>query len=201
MSVDTINYGEGRKLQAGLVSTAQIPLGIDVYHPGMLLEYQADGAGVTTGTGNGVASAIVADESVAPGVWTFLFTAALVGDLSDPDGNVVAVGLAVPDGSAETFKIGGLTFTLTDGGTAWVATDSIAMTIEASGEYIALADGELSAIYNADGKTLASAGFGNAIMQGEIDESGLVSNLNAALVLTVSDRAAYRSRGFVMKQV
>lgn len=38
---ETITYEEGRKLQAGNISTGQRPLGIDTFYPGMLLEYDA----------------------------------------------------------------------------------------------------------------------------------------------------------------
>lgn len=196
---ETTNYGEGRKLQAGIVTTDQIPLGADTYYPGMLLEYQGTGTAVTTGTGDGVASDIVAESGVALGAYTCTFTAALVCDLSDPDGNVIATGLTVPDGGSATFKIDGLTFTLTDGATAWVATDTIAMTVVA-GTYIALADGTLGAIYNADERTLSSAGYGDCIMGGEIDETGLVSDANVTLVLTEDQRAAYSAAGFYIKR-
>jgi hypothetical protein len=200
MSVDTIDYGVGRKLQAGIVTTDQIPLGIDTYYPGMLLEFQKAGTAVTTGTGNGVASDIIAGASVKSGVYTCLFTAALVCDLKDPDGNVIAKGLVVPDGSSATFKINGITFTLTDGGTAWVATDTIAMTIATTGTYVALASGILGAIYNAVERILSSAGVGDCIMGGEIDETGLVSNANVTLVLTEAQRAEYSAAGFYIKR-
>lgn len=195
------NLGEGRKLVAGnFFSTRQIALAADTYHIGMLLEYQATGTAVTTGTGNGVASDIVADGNVALGVYTCTFTAALVCDLSDPDGNVIATGLTVPDGSAATFKINGLTFTLTDGGTAWVATDTIAMTVVV-GAYLALDEGNLSAIYNGSkARVLASAGEDNCIVAGEISASGIVDDSGDALTLTDAQVAAFALRGFWIKE-
>ncbi len=39
MSVDSIKYGEGRKLQAGTITTDQVPLVADTYFPGMELEF------------------------------------------------------------------------------------------------------------------------------------------------------------------
>ncbi len=198
---ETTNYGEGRKLQACWVTTDQVPLAADQYFSGMLLEYAAAGTAVTTGTGNGVASAISADSSVPAGVYTCTFTAALVCDLSDPDGNVIATGLTVPNGSTATFKTDGITFTLTDGSTAWVATDTIAMTIASAGVYQALAGGKLGAIYNSAGRTLATPGQDYCIMAGEIDESGLVNNAGVTLTLTEAQRAEYRDSGFYIKRI
>lgn len=195
------NLSGGRGLIAGPVSTRQIPLAADTYFLGMRLEYKASGSAVTTGTGNGVASAISGGPKVKPGVWTLTFTAALICDLSDPDGNVVAVGLTVPDGSAETFKINGLTFTLTDGGTAWVATDTIAMTIVSAGEYSILAEGTLAALYNGtDGRILSGSGVDDCIMGGEIARSGFKDDAGAAVVLTLGDIAAYQDAGFHVKE-
>lgn len=197
---DSVTYNEGRNLQAGnFFITDQLPLAADTYYIGMRLEYLAAGTAVTTGTGDGVASAIAADETVEAGVYTCLFTAALICDLKDPDGNIIATDLTVPNGGSATFKINGLTFTLTDGATAWIATDTIAMTI-AQGVYAALADGELSAIYNGkDGRVLSSAGADNLVIAGDIQEDGLKTDANAAVTLTVAERAAYRSRGFYVK--
>jgi len=193
--------GEGRGLQAGnFFSTRQLALPADTYHIGMLLEYLAAGTAVTTGTGDGVASDIAADANIEAGVYTCLFTAALICDLKDPDGNIIATGLTVPNGSSATFKIGGLTFTLTDGATAWIATDSIAMTI-AQGSYAALADGELSAIYNgSDGRILAAPGEDNCIVAGEISHSKIVDDAGDALVLTVAQIAAFAKAGFYIKE-
>ena len=39
MSVDTVDYGDGRKLQAGIVTTDQVPLAADTYFNGMELEF------------------------------------------------------------------------------------------------------------------------------------------------------------------
>lgn len=38
---ETTNYGDGRNLQAGEVTTDQVPLAADTYYPGMELEYSA----------------------------------------------------------------------------------------------------------------------------------------------------------------
>lgn len=41
MSRETTNYGEGKKLIAGFISTDQAPLAADTYYVGMPLEYDA----------------------------------------------------------------------------------------------------------------------------------------------------------------
>lgn len=110
MSVDTIDYGEGRKLQAGWVTTDQVPLAADTYYPGMELEFD------TTSY-----KALVTDANVA-------------------------------------------------------------------------------AIYNGDEVVLASAGVGDCIMAGEIDETGLVTDANVAKTLTEAQRATRRDKGFYIKR-
>ena len=166
----------------------------------MRLEYQADGTPVTVGTGNGLGSAITAGPGVLPGAWVLLFTAALVADLTDPNGNVIAQDITFTDGGAATFKIAGITFTVTDGSTAFVATDTITMTIEAAGEYSALSAGEIAGIYNGPETVLASAGYGSVITSGEIYEGGLVDASGDALTITEFMRAAYRALGFYLRR-
>ena len=110
---ESVDYGEGRKLQAGEVSTGQIPLGIDTFFPGMMLEYDA-----------------------------------------------------------------------------------------ANDIYIALAtDANMAAIYNGKERTLSAPGEGDAILSGEINESGLVDAAGAGISLTADQRAAFRDNGFIMKRV
>jgi len=198
MSVEV--YSEGKNLQAGLISTDQIPLAAGTYHVGMLLEYLAEGTAETTGDGNGVASAITAGPSIKPGVYTCLFTAALVCDLKDSDGNILATGLTVPDGGAAAFDINSLKFTLTDGSTPWSIGDSIAITV-AVGNHIALADGELAAIYNGhDERVLATAGVDDCIVWGDVYKQGIVDSAGDALALTEYQIAAFRKAGFYMKE-
>ena len=110
---ETTNYENGRKLQAGWVTTDQIPLAADTYYPGMELEY---------------------------------------------------------DAAADNYKA--------------LATDA-----------------NIAAIYNGEERTLSSAGIGEAIMAGEINETGLVSATNTALTLTEDQRATRRDKGFYIKRV
>jgi hypothetical protein len=197
---EEVVYEDGKQLQAGWVTTDQVPLAADTYYDGMLLNYQGTVAVTQTGTGNGTLSAVVAGEDVPPDVYTLTFTAALVADLTNAAGVVLAQGLTFADGAATTLTVGGLTFTVTDGSTAFVATDTLVATITA-GAYQALVSGELGAIYNGGTRTLASAGFGDCIMGGEINETGLVSASNVALVLTEDERAAYSAKSFYIKRV
>ena len=201
MAVENLNGG--RNLQGGsFFSTRQLDLAADTYHVGMLLEYAAAGTAATTGTGNGVAEDISADASIAAGVYTCTFTAPLVCDLTDPDGNLLATALTVPNGSSLDVKIGGLTFTLTDGSTAWIATDTIAITIPATGVYQALDAGVIGAIYNGtDGRVLSSAGVDNCVVAGEVSHTGIVDASGSALVLTAAQIAAFAQSGFYIKEV
>lgn len=110
---ESVSYDAGKQLQAGNVTTDQVPLAADTYYTGMLLEYDA--------------------------------------------------------------------------------TNDV---------YIALAtDANMAGIYNGEEKTLASAGYGSAIMGGEINETGLVDAAGAAITLTEDQRAAYRDKGFYIKRV
>ena len=197
---ESVSYEGGNKLQAGWMTTDQIPVGIDTYYDGMLLEYQSEGTPVTAGTGDGVASAVTAEPGVLIGAWVLTFTAALIADLTDPNGTVIEQGITITDGGAATFTIAGLTFTVTDGAAAFIATDTITMTM-AAGEYVALANGILGAIYNGvDAKVYASSGVADAIMGGEISEDGLVDTAGSALTITEADRAAFDAAGFHIKR-
>jgi len=193
-------YEGGNKVVAGAVTTDMKNLAADTYYLGMRLEYQADGTPVTAGTGNGVASAVTGGPGVISGAWVFTFTAALVGDLVDPNGTVIAQNVTITDGGAATFLIAGLTFTITDGSTAFVATDTITMTIEAAGEFSAIDEGVLAGIYNGPETVLSSAGYGSVITSGEIYEGGLVDDSDSALTITEFMRVAYRSLGFYLRR-
>ena len=200
---ETQAYKSGDKLIAGSVFTEQVPLPADTYYRGMRLEYQADGAVVADGsnTGDGTITAVIAGAGVKSGAWVFTLTAALTAKLADPDGYIVADDIILTDGGAVTVKIAGITMTITDGGTAWVATDFFTITIEAAGEYVALDKGNVIAIYNGPERTLTSAGVGSVITGGEIYEGGLVDASNAALTMTKAIRAALRKAGFAPRKV
>ena len=198
-----MDYGTGKNLQASEnFHVAQIKVAADTYYTGMRLEAQKAGTPVTAGTGNGVGSDVVAGPNVKSGAWVFTFTAALVGDLADPDGNIIAQGLTVPNGDSASFDINGLKFTLTDGVTAWVATDTVTMTIATAVTYTALDEGELAALfYGVDEEVVSSAAYRQCVLGGDIAESGLQSTAGAAVTLTDADRAAYAQRGFFMQRI
>lgn len=201
MSVDTITYETGRNLQAGKVSTDQLPLVADTYYPGMLLEYNAAVAITQTGTGDGTLTAVIAGDKVPEDVYTLTFTAPLVCDLTNAAGDVLAQGLTIADGGARTFTVEGLTFTITDGAAAFVAADTLVATLSAGAYKALVTDTNIGAIFNAAEVTLSGAGYGDCIVGGDIDPTGLVSNANVTLVLTEDQRAIYGDNGFYIKRV
>lgn len=86
----------------------------------------------TTNTGDATSSAVTCN-GYAPraGVYTVEFTAATKFVMEDPDGVVIGHGT---EGSA--FSAGGLSFTITAGATAFVASDAFAITVAGgSGKY------------------------------------------------------------------
>lgn len=199
MAETTLNGGRG--LIAGWVSTRQVGLAADTYHVGMPLKYKASVAAAYVGTGNGTVTALSADARVAPGAWTLTMTAALVFDVADPDGNNVAVGLSIADGSSTAYDINGLKFTISDGGTAYAATGVWTLTVSAAGVYVAEDDAAPDAIYNGtDGRVLAAPGTDDVIVAGEIAHAKLVDSDGDALTLTAAQIAAYRANGFYIKE-
>ena len=195
-----VTMEKGRELIAGFVTTRQIPLAIDTYYIGMRLEYQGDVAVGQTGTGNEVLSNVIAGPDVPVDVYTLTFTAALVFDLTNAAGDVLAQDLTINDGGARTFTVEGLTFTVTDGGTAFIATDTLVATVT-TGEYVAIANGALAAIYNGtDERVLSSAGVDDCIVGGEISKTGLKTDADAAVTLTEGEIAAYAAAGFYIKE-
>lgn len=194
----SVDYDEGNKVIAGPVTLDQAaPLVADKYYQGMPLKYEVDGTAAYVGTGNGTCTAITAGKGVKAGDWTFTFLAALLGYLSDPDGNIVAY-LSLVDGGAAAFDVGGLKFTITDGGTAFAAGGVWTITIGTGGKYEYTSDlYNVDAIYNgADERTLGSAGYGAIITGGEVWEGGLVNDSGTVLTLTEATRAALRKNGF-----
>ena len=193
------DYSEGNILVAGEIRTAQVPLVADTYYQGMPLKYEVDGTAAYVGTGNGTMTAITAGPEAAAGDWTFTFTAALLGYLSDPSGNIVGY-FSIVDGGAATISAGGLTFTITDGATAFAATGVWTITIPATGKY-EYTTGIPDAIYNGDdARVLSSAGIGSVILGGEIYEAGVVNDSGTAITFTEATLAAYARAGFFVKE-
>jgi hypothetical protein len=100
--------------------------------------------GTVTGTGNGTCTAVAAALGAVPivGDWILTNTLAVaeggVWSLTDPNGNVVATELAMTAGSglATVFVAGGMTFTLTDGGTDFALADIFTIAVAANGKTV-----------------------------------------------------------------
>jgi hypothetical protein len=98
---------------------------------GKITKGAATAAHVAGGTGNSTFSAVTVGADSKVGVYQLIWTAATKVNVEDPDG--VLLGVATL-GSA--FSGGGLTFTITAGGTPHVATDRATITVAAgSGNY------------------------------------------------------------------
>lgn len=83
-------------------------------------------------TGNPTASAITVGVAAIPGIYRIIFTAATTFTVEDPNGVLIDNGTL---GAA--FSFGGLTFTLTAGGTAAVANDTARITVAAgTGKFV-----------------------------------------------------------------
>ena len=192
----------GNELVAGPVFTEQVNLAADTYYQGMPLKYVGVvTASAVTGDGGGSASAASADANVLPGAYTLTATAALVMELSNPDGEVIEGGLALTDGDSKTFHVQGLHFTVTDAGTAFSVGDTITLTVTAAGVYSYDAGGPFDAFYNGPTKTLSSAGYGFVVTGGEIYEGGIVDDSGSALSITVGMRTNMRRNGFAPRRV
>lgn len=198
----TVTYEEGNKLIAGeFTGDPAAPLVADTYYQGMPLKYEIDGTAAVVGTGNGTATDITAGSGVAAGDYTCTFTGALDFDLADPAGNILGQ-FSVPNGGALDINADGLIFTITDGSTAWIATDVVTITIGTGGKYEYNADLTLTdAFYNgADARVLASAGYGAILKSGEIYEAGIVDGSGTAITLTEATIAALGARGFNVRR-
>lgn len=90
-------------------------------------------AGAVVGTGNGTISAVTVGANAVAGAYTVVFSAATKFNLYRPDGTQLAQGTT---GVAYSSDLG---FTITAGGTPFVAGDSITITVTAGSlKYVAL---------------------------------------------------------------
>ena len=100
--------------------------------------------GTITGTGNGTCTAVAAIAGGSPiaGDWILTCTLAVtnggVWSLTDPLGNVVATELVqkVGAGAVTVFVAGGMTFTITDAATDFVAADIFTIVVTADGNWV-----------------------------------------------------------------
>lgn len=102
-------------------------------------------ASAITGTGNGTLTALaVVEGPVVPLVGAYLLTCIATvtnggrWSLADPNGALVAddLEMTVGAGAASRFEVGGLTFTLTDGSTDFVAGATFTITVAADGKLV-----------------------------------------------------------------
>jgi hypothetical protein len=198
--METVDYTIGKGLIAGEIITDQLPLVADTYYVGMPLRYLGAVAVTQTGTGNGVLSDVIAGVGVVADVYTLTFTAALIFDVTNAAGDILAQGLVMADGAATTFTVEGITFTVTDGSTAFVATDTLVATITA-GNYSYTTDAP-DVIYNGiNARVLATVAYSDCILWGELLESGIKDDAGDAVTFTDAIRALYRSNGLFIKAV
>lgn len=195
-------YSEGNKIVAGQVQTDVVSLAADTYYQGMPLRYEASATAAYVGTGNGTCTLISANSNILPGAWTLTFTAALVADLADPNGDIVFSGLTFADGDSTAVDVNGLRFTITDGSTAFTAGGVFTITVSSAGVYEYYADfNEVDGFYNgADARVLSTAGYGSVIVGGEVAEEGIVDGSGDQITLTAADRAALNGQGFYVKR-
>lgn len=97
----------------------------------VLMESTATGTGTAAAgagnTGDGTMSAVVVSAEAEVGVYVLQATAATKFDVEDPNG--VKIGVAT---AGTEFSKGGLTFTITAGGTPFVANDKFTITVTIS---------------------------------------------------------------------
>lgn len=123
--------------------------GADTFVEGTILARRSVATAVTasavTGTGNGtVTSATVVEGPIVPLVGAYVLTVITavanggVWKLVDPNGALIAGNLVmtVGAGAATIFEVGGLRFTITDGGTDFAAGDTATLTVAADGKMV-----------------------------------------------------------------
>ena len=185
----------------GSLVTAALQSAADTYYDGMPLKYVVTPTAAAGGsnTGNGTCTVLSAGKDVPSGAYTVTFTAALVAKITDPDGKVLRIDLTVTDGGATAFNVDGLKFTLTDGATAWVATDTFTITVGTAGTYAYTATEPEVICWET--KTLSSAGkLLCAVAGSEILDGALVSDSNAALTVTNAMRSKLKDNGIVLRK-
>jgi hypothetical protein len=125
-----------------------VATGVHSFLMGTILARREDALTVTasavTGTGNGTVTLATVVGGVIPIVGAYVLTVVTavanggVWKLVDPNGEIVAEDLIMTVGAGATtvFNIGGLQFSITDGGTDFVAGDHATLTVAADGKII-----------------------------------------------------------------
>lgn len=166
--------------------------------------------GDAQGTGNGTATLFTLVSGSVPKVGTYLFTltAALIGKITDPDGNDIAADIALTDGDATVVSAGGLQFTITDGSTAFVAGDYFELPVTAgSGNYVyydpAGGGGADVPVAVSLSEVVAAAAGNNAVgvlLEGKVREDKLIIDGSAAGVgITDAIKDSLRTYGIIVE--
>lgn len=126
--------------------TVTIEAGMDI---GAALQRSLSGgtlvAGAVVGTGNGTvgSATFVNAPNAQTGVYTVKFTAATAFEVMDPQGDVSGIGA-----TGVAYSNNGLGFTITAGGTAFVAGDTIPLTAAATVKYVWVANAAVATLSN-----------------------------------------------------
>ena len=165
-------------------------------------------AAVGTGDGTITLFSISNGEIPVIGNYKFLLTAALVGKLIDPDGNDIAADIALTDGGDKVVEAGGLTFTVTDGSTAFVAGDYFTLPVAAGTMYyvpyaVAGVAGAQKAVAVSLSEVVAGAG-GNfplgVMLKGRVRESDIIIDGSSAGVgITDTIKDSLRDYGIIVE--
>lgn len=195
MSIETTDYLTEELIAGQVITRDDVPLAADTYYKGMPLAF-VPSIVVGTNTGDGVVSVIGNGKRQAADI-SVEFTAALVFKLVVDSVDVVT-GLALADGGEAVVTYNGLTFSVTDGSTAWVAGDEV--TISASTGAYAYSTTEIQNVYlGPDARVLSSAGQGSTIVSGEILTGGLVDGSGDALTVTTGMILNAEANGIIIK--
>lgn len=160
----------------------------------------ATAAALRTNTGNGTFGTINVLEPAGPGVYALTMETATTFEVTDPKGEEVGHG-----STGVAFAVGGLSFTLTAGGTAFVQGDAFTLTV--TGQYSVydptLNDGSAIATaisLNDTDATSAAKHIAVFARSGEVNQSELVWGTNAT---TAGQKAAalasLASRGIIAR--
>lgn len=121
-----LSEANGSISRAEVVIDAGAPAMVAGTVMGQITKGAATAAHVAGGTGNSTFSAVTVGVNSVPGVYQLIFTAATKVNVEDPSG--VLLGVAT---LGTAFTAGGLTFTITAGGTPHIATDRATITVAA----------------------------------------------------------------------
>ncbi|WP_066651758.1 MULTISPECIES: head decoration protein [Sphingomonas] len=188
-----------------LITSTETITGGALYKRGTVLGQITAGAAVAAAkaggnTGNGTISAVTLQGGAKPGVYAVRFTAATVFKVEDPDGYVIETAGAT--GAAFADDIG---FTITAGGTAFVAGDGFDITVAAGTGYTiataAATDGSKFpvAILADDVDTTGGAKLGPVYLMGEFN--GRALTLGAGTTLAFATAELRRRNIFVKTSV